>query len=82
MEEVSFLVDIVEIVEDNDVQHICLMKVQRVEYLSWVWRKLITLIFLGLKIFFQVFLIKILMLEENLSFSGQVIFFLGKFYGE
>jgi len=38
----------------------CLMKDQRVKYLNGVFRKLIILIFLGLKIFFQIFLKKIL----------------------
>jgi hypothetical protein len=37
----------------------------RSEYFSWVLRKLILLIFLGLKIFYQVFLVKILMLVST-----------------
>jgi hypothetical protein len=48
----------------------CLMKVHRVKYLNWVLMKLNLLIFLGLTVFYEVYLIKILMLEENLNCSG------------
>jgi len=48
----------------------CLMKVHRVKYLNWVLVKLNLLIFLGLAVFYEVYLIKILMLEENLNCSG------------
>jgi hypothetical protein len=48
----------------------CLIKVQRVKYLNWVLMKLNLLIFLGLIVFYEVYLIKILMLEENLNCSG------------
>ena len=41
---------------------LCLQKLQRVKYLNRVLRKLIMLIFLGLKLFYQLFLNKILTL--------------------
>jgi hypothetical protein len=54
----------------------CLMKVQRVEYLNRVLRKLIMLILMELKIFCQIFLNEILkvgfgMVGENLIFRSQ-----------
>jgi hypothetical protein len=69
LEEVNLFIDTIKIVEENNV-HCGLMKVQRVKHLSGILRKLIMLIFLVLKILCQLFLNKILMLEQILNFRN------------
>jgi hypothetical protein len=61
LEEVNLFIDTVKFVKIM-MFTMNLMKVQRVKYLNGVLRKLIVLIFLGLKIFCQIFLNKILTL--------------------
>jgi hypothetical protein len=60
LEEVNLFLDTINIVEEMST--VCLTKVQKVKYLNGILRKLIMLTFLGLKIFFQLFLNKILTL--------------------
>ena len=61
LEEVNLFLDTINIVE-RMMFTVSLMKAQRLKYLNGVLRKLIMLTFLGLKIFFQLLLNKILML--------------------
>ena len=61
LEEVNLFFDTIKIVEENDV-HRVFDESPRVKYPNGVLRKLIMLIFLGLKIIFQLFLNKILTL--------------------
>jgi hypothetical protein len=61
LDEVNLVFDTINIVEGNDV-HLVFEESPKSEISQWVLRKLIILIFLGLKLFYQRFLNKTLTL--------------------